>query len=227
MILAIDTATDQSSIALFGLETPLAELSWFARGNHSRRLAELLPRLLELAGIEIAALTGIAVAIGPGSFNGLRVGISLAKGLALARSLPLAGVATLDVIAFAAAGPAVCASLPAGRGEVYAAWYEGERTEWRRTSDYLRLSLADAAALYRPGTLLAGEGAGLLAETLARHGVAPALQETPARLRRAAYLAELGRQYCDAHRADGLDDIQPLYLRRSAAEENRAATQGE
>jgi tRNA threonylcarbamoyladenosine biosynthesis protein TsaB len=172
-------------------------------------------------------LTGIAVAVGPGSFNGLRVGISLAKGLAFARNLPLAGISTLDIIAFAASAPSVCASLPAGRGEVYAAWYEGNDTDWHRTSDYLRLSLAEASTRYRSGTLLAGEGAPLLAGTLTEQGLAPALQKTPEKLRRAGYLAELGRQYFDAHRADGLDDVQPLYLRRSAAEENRAATQGE
>jgi tRNA threonylcarbamoyladenosine biosynthesis protein TsaB len=227
MILAIDTATGQASIAVLGNGGLLAELSWWSRGNHSRQLGALVPQLLELSGTEVGSLTGVAVAIGPGSFNGLRVGISMAKGLAFARKVPLAGIPTLDVIAVAAGGSRVCASLPAGRGEIYAAWYEGRKAGWSRTSDYLRLPLEEAAARYRDGEMLAGEGAEHLAEVLARRGLAPALQSEGAGLRRAGYLAELGRQYFDAHRADGLDDIQPLYLRRSAAEEKRAASQGE
>jgi tRNA threonylcarbamoyladenosine biosynthesis protein TsaB len=229
MILAIDTATNQASLALLGDDAVLAELSWVSRGDHSRQLGDLLPRLLALAACEVKDLAGIAVASGPGSFNGIRVGMSLAKGLALARRIPLAGISTLDVIGYGAAcaDQSVCATLNAGRGELFIAWYEGAGPTWQRVSEHARMAIDAAAETYRPGAILAGDGALLLAEALAVRGAAPALPSAVARPRRAGYLAELGRQYFNAHGSDGLDELQPLYLRRSAAEEKRAASQGE
>lgn len=229
MILAIDTATDQASVALLADDVTVAEFSWRSRGNHSRHLGSLLPELFSLAGIAVERLTGIAVSSGPGSFNGLRVGISLAKGLAFARNLPLAGISTLDVIGFSAARDSrpVLALLSAGRGELFSASYEGIGASWRRMSEYRRLSVSGTAETFMPQSVLAGEGAAVLAQELSARGISAEMQDAGSSLRRAGYLAELGRHYFDAHLPDGLDDLQPLYLRRSAAEEKLATSQGE
>jgi tRNA threonylcarbamoyladenosine biosynthesis protein TsaB len=226
LILAIDTATEQASTALVDGDRVLVELSWVAGGNHSRHLTVVLDTLFALAGAGPEALTSIAVASGPGSFNGLRVGVSVAKGLAMARHIPLVGVSTLDIIGVAASPWAaeVWAVLAAGRGEVYQAAFSGRGDTWRRTSEYRRLSLAAAADVYPSGTLLSGNGANLLADALAARDVDVPLVTGAFGVRRAAFLAELGARYFATGGSDQLDELQPLYLRRSSAEEKREAT---
>lgn len=167
MIIALDTSTSHASIALVrdedsphdhprGGPAPddpiLAELTWEIGRRHSQELVPRLQWLLAVCGASPADLTAVAVALGPGSFNGIRVGVATAKALAFARDLPLYGSSTLDVMAWGqrqaaalaeltaaasdyetpevshatrAPGPraTICAALDAGRGEVYAARY--------------------------------------------------------------------------------------------------------
>src|SRR3990172_5808575 len=99
MLLAIDTATQAASLALYDEDCVRAEVTWQSTGRHT---SELMPRIvwmIEQASSAMSDLTGLAVSIGPGSFTGLRVGLAVAKGLALANDLPIVGVPTLDVIA--------------------------------------------------------------------------------------------------------------------------------
>src|SRR5690349_5628742 len=117
MLLAIDTATKQISLALHDGQTVAAETTWLSDNFHSTELAPQVALLLRRAGRDAAGLSGIAVAIGPGSYTGLRIGLGFAKGLALAQNLPLVGVPTLDGLMRAQpphAGPAL-ALLQAGR----------------------------------------------------------------------------------------------------------------
>ena len=84
MILAIDTATRTASIALYDSSGVLAEESWRSRNNHSVEVMPAIMRLVERQGCSMSDLAGIAVSLGPGSFTGLRIGLSAAKGLCLA-----------------------------------------------------------------------------------------------------------------------------------------------
>lgn len=225
MILAIDTSTDTASVAVLGDQEPLSEITWASRGTHSRRIIQLTSEALSLAGIVPSELSAIAVAIGPGSFNGLRVGLSAAKGMAMALSIPLVGISTLDVIGFqaAAAGRRVVATVPAGRHEICISVFTTVDDALKRETDYLRLGTEEAANLCSAGDIIAGPGREALAESLALRGC-PVTVQTPVRdSRRGSYLAELGRRYVDAGGESQMEDIVPLYLRRSAAEEKRAA----
>lgn len=221
LILALDTSTDQASVAIADGRRIRAELTWLAAGNHSHHLTGAIQEGLRLAGVEVADLEGLAVAIGPGSFSGLRVGLAEAKGLALARVLPLVGIGTLDVTAHGAryAGGPILAVVPAGRGRFYAAPYGSADGRWQRTGDYRQVTAAGAAML-APDHLVVGEGADSIAQ------LNPALTIGPT-LRRAGYLAELGSKRLADGEIDDLNAIEPLYLRRSAAEETRAQTRGE
>ncbi len=145
--LALDTSTRQASVALCTEETLLGEYAWQVGNNHSVELLERIQRLVTECGQTMQSLEAIAVATGPGSFNGLRVALATAKSLAFALTLPLVGVSTLDVIAAQQQhwrGP-ICAVMEAGRGELYAACYlfdeiveAGQLScELRRLSDYL------------------------------------------------------------------------------------------
>lgn len=123
-ILAIDTSSEQLGVALSdGRST--AELSWPAGRQQSAVLLPAIDALLLRQGLGISDLGAIAVAIGPGTFNGLRAGLGTAKGLALGSGLPLVGVGTLaaTVLPFAAPGRLTVGVVAAGRGRVVSAIY--------------------------------------------------------------------------------------------------------
>jgi tRNA threonylcarbamoyl adenosine modification protein YeaZ len=180
---------------------------------------------MSVSGVNPKDLSAIAAAIGPGSFNGIRVGLSIAKGIALALEVPLVGIGTLDVIAYQAAGARqrVWATVPAGRGEVCCARFQLVGAGLERQTDYLRLDAGDAADLVRPGDVICGPGRTILVDAIGYLPQDVCFYPAVRDLRRAAFLAELARQYLDAGGETQIDDVEPLYLRRPAAEERRAA----
>ncbi|HAS05037.1 MAG TPA: tRNA (adenosine(37)-N6)-threonylcarbamoyltransferase complex dimerization subunit type 1 TsaB, partial [Dehalococcoidia bacterium] len=95
MHLAIDTSTDTAGIAIADEFNILAELTWSCGRNHSVELMPRMTKLLEDAGVKFEDIKGVVVAIGPGSFNGLRVGVSTAKGIAFSLDVPIVGIGTL------------------------------------------------------------------------------------------------------------------------------------
>lgn len=124
-LLAFDTSTVVTSVALVEGHTVLAESSAFHPAGHSERLLPLVDEVLLRANRPLTALDGLAVGIGPGSFTGVRLGLATAKGLHLATGLPLFGVSSLDALAASAwglEGP-LLAALDARRDEVYASLY--------------------------------------------------------------------------------------------------------
>ncbi len=125
MLLAIDTSTDTASLALAQHETVLAELTWRAKQNHTTQLLPNLNYLFSITGANAKLLRAIIVAQGPGSFNGLRVGVSAAKGLAFSLKIPIVGINSLEMAAYqyAETGLPVCAIFNAGRSEVATATY--------------------------------------------------------------------------------------------------------
>jgi tRNA threonylcarbamoyladenosine biosynthesis protein TsaB len=98
-ILALDTATDSCSVAATDDGTLAAELTIRKNQTHSKHLMELIHSVLEIAGFGVGDLDGLAVTVGPGSFTGLRIGISTIKGLAHALDKPVVGVSTLEALA--------------------------------------------------------------------------------------------------------------------------------
>src|SRR5438128_99563 len=99
MLLALDTSTNAPSIALYDERGIVGETTWRTHENHTRSLMPEIVRLMELVGTDVSALKAIGVATGPGSFTGLRIGLSAAKGLAYSLNLALIGVPTLDISA--------------------------------------------------------------------------------------------------------------------------------
>lgn len=97
LLLAIDTATRFAGLALYDGDTVLAESCWLSKNNHSAEVMPVLVHMLEQQKLEANDLSAIAVAIGPGSFTGLRIGLSIAKGLAQATGIPIFGIPTLDI----------------------------------------------------------------------------------------------------------------------------------
>src|SRR5689334_11347480 len=125
MLLAVDTSSAQLGLALYDGSQLLAESLWTSRARHTVELAPALNELFERTGVKMDDLRALGVALGPGSFTSLRVGLAFVKGLALARNLPLLGIPTLDIVA--AYQPLnrlpFAALLPAGRNRLAVGWY--------------------------------------------------------------------------------------------------------
>ena len=127
LVLGIDTATDVCAVGLVRGATPLVDLSVRVPRSHGTRLAPLVTEALAHAGLAAPDLDAVAVSAGPGSYTGLRIGLSLAKGLCLAADAALVAVPTLDALARVVQRESgtrlVVPCLPSRRGEVYAAAY--------------------------------------------------------------------------------------------------------
>lgn len=140
LILSIETATRAGSLALLGGRELLAALEGDATRSHSTDLLDLIQRALDEAGRQVRDVDLFAVALGPGSFTGLRIGVATAKGLASTLGRKVAGVPTLQAVALAACFPErsaeqVVALLPAGRGELFAQSFRVEDSSTVRPLD--------------------------------------------------------------------------------------------
>jgi len=217
MELAIDTSTDTASLALIQDSQVLAELTWRSGQNHSTQLLPNLNHLLDQFKLNIQSLTGIIVARGPGSFNGLRVGISTAKGLAFSLGIPIVGVSSLEAEAYQYAGTGlpVCPIFNAGRGEIATALYQKKRNKWCQLTAEHITTVDTLCSQTTTKTIFCGEFvpsiASQLRERLRQKAVIPS---SVTMLRRASFLAELGLKQLKAGNYDDPATLQPLYLRR-------------
>ena len=212
MLLVIDTSTRNAGAALARDGQVISSRSWRSTVNHTAELMPAVVHLLEAAQLTVNDLEGIVVALGPGGFSALRVGMSVAKGLALATGKPLAGIGTLDAEAqpFRHSGLTLCAMLDAGRGEVASAGFgtDGERSREDRICPPEEL-LAGLSGQH----IFCGEGVAshalLIKEQLGDKAVV--VGHTPAA--RLWALAELGHLKLDAGNGDDVATLQPYYLR--------------
>jgi tRNA threonylcarbamoyladenosine biosynthesis protein TsaB len=232
MLLAIDCSTSAASVALTRDGHLAAEISWDVGRRHSQELLDRLGDLLAIARAVPQDLTRIAVASGPGSFNGVRVAMTAAKTLAFSLGLPIAAFPTLDVAAASIAAPCgtICAVLEAGRGEVYTAQFQRSREQPQPTTERVVESLwrvappsiatpemlAGAMLPLAGPVLFCGEWRRETRDTLARLLGTRAWFASPLNPRRAAALAAIagGAPASDWTREPAT--IEPLYLRRPA-----------
>ncbi len=201
MLLAFDTATPHVTVALHDGSTVVATFESEESMRHGEMLAPGIEHVLTSAGVSVGALTGIAVGVGPGPFTGLRVGLVTARTLALARSLPVYGVCSLDILAAEAIDSGLAefvVATDARRKEVYLASY----AEGRRVHGPEVIKPEDAAT----DVTVVGRGARLYPEHFP-HAAGP---EHPS----AAVLCDVvSRQRFE------ILDPEPLYLRRPDATE--------
>ena len=221
-VLAVETSTRAGGVALLDDDRLVAEYLLDVSVTHSERLMSAVDRVLADARWAARQLEGLAVAIGPGSFTGLRVAVSTVKGLALALDLPVAPVPTLDAMAAAlpwAALP-VCPVLDARKGEVYAALYRWDGTAMQREWEYAALSPQALAERLTEPVILAGDGAPAVRSPHAR-AVPP-----PRRLPSPACVGVLGLERLRRGDSVTAAALAPLYLRPSEAELKRRVLAG-
>lgn len=221
IVLAIDTATSIAGIALYTEDRVLAEATWVTQGNHTAELMPTLAFAMERQRLKPQDLGGLVVSIGPGSFTGTRIGLAVAKGLALALHLPLVGVPTLDALAYAHAPLRLptWAVVEAGRGRYCAALYGIQRGQWQKVSPYRIVKLDALAPDGNHKTLYCGElGRAARDELRAKFADLAILAPSAASLRRPAFLAELGWRRLLADEADEVAALSPIYLQHPTSE---------
>ncbi len=214
MLLAIDTSTRMVGIALYDGVQVVSESLWTSRDYHTVELAPAVAEMLARAGINAAGLQGLAVALGPGSFTGLRIGLALAKGLALTQRLPLVGVPSLDFLA--AAQPVqdlpLAAVLRAGRGRLAVGWYFPSAGGWQPGGRLEVLTAAELNAAISRVTLVCGELDEEERRLLARKRKNVRLASPAQCARRPGFLAEIGWQRLQSGQVDAPETLAPIYL---------------
>ncbi len=216
MQIAIDTSTDTASLAVVQDSEVLAELTWRCGQSHSTQLLPNLFHLLNQAKLSLEAASCIIVAKGPGSYNGLRVGISTAKGLAFSLGIPIIGVSTMEVEAYQQAeiGLPICPIFNAGRGEIATAIYQMKRDKWRQLTAEHITTVDALCSQITTKTIFCGEFVPFILAQLRERLKQRAVVLPPAAgLRRASFLAELGLKRLKAGDYDNLATLQALYLR--------------
>jgi tRNA threonylcarbamoyladenosine biosynthesis protein TsaB len=216
-VLAVETSTLAGGVALLDGERVVGEYLLDVGVTHSERLVAAVDRLLADARWTAADLEGLAVAIGPGSFTGLRIGISTVKGLGVALSIPIAAVPTLDALAWALPFSAlpVCPLIDARRGEVYACLYRWNGLEMQREWEYLAVPPDDLSQRLGEPTVLLGDAATRIRSPYGR--LAPPARRLPS----PACVGQLGLERLRRGQTEAAADLVPLYLRPSEAELRR------
>jgi tRNA threonylcarbamoyladenosine biosynthesis protein TsaB len=222
-ILGIDTATSCGGVGLIDDDAVVAEYAFHREETPSAQLIPAIQALLQEARITIHEIDGMAVSVGPGSFTGLRVGLSTVKGFALAAERPVAGVPTLEALAaqLPSTPSLICPIVDARKGEVYTALYkqrEGGRVE--QLSPYQVLSpskLFEEIPLQE--MVFVGDGVDVYGELIRERLTDKAFFASPhLNCLRGSTVAELGLQHIKKGEKDDISSLVPIYVRRSDAE---------
>lgn len=213
MLLAVDTSTSLTGLALYDGVQVLGEMTWITRQHHTAELSPALSGLLSRCGVSMGMVSALGVAVGPGSFTSLRVGLSLVKGIALARNLPVMGIPTLDVIATAQplAEHPLIAIIQAGRTRIAFSVYENNGKQWQAEGPIRSGTLEELIAGIDSPASIAGELTSEERKKISKakklHLASPALC-----VRRPAVLAELAWNRWRNHDVDDAATLAPIYL---------------
>lgn len=214
MLLAVDTSTSWIGLALYDGVRVLGEVTWQSKNHHTVELSPGIHELMERCDVKTADLQALGVALGPGSFTALRIGLSVVKGMALVLRVPVIGVPTLD--ALVAAQPVqtaqLAAILQAGRGRLALVWYDAVDGRWQpRGEPQITTAEALVLQLNKP-TQVVGEMSASERQVLSRRRK-NAIMASPAQsLRRPSFLAELAWERWRAGQVDDVVSLSPIYL---------------
>ncbi len=215
MLLGIDTSTRSVGIVIYDGHQILCEESWISRRFHTVELAGAVDANLKRAGLAPRDLDLLAVAIGPGSFTGLRIGLALVKGLAYTHQIPVIGIPTLDITARAIppADKRLAAVLQAGRDRLAVAWYKAGEGGWQADGKLENLAIKDLVKKIKKPCILTGELTKEIRTELQDHELISLAEPTLA-LRSPKYLAELAWERWKAGDLDDVLALKPTYLHK-------------
>lgn len=222
MILGIDTSTRCGSVGLINETEVVSEYLLNIPVTHSERLLEAVGLILKEADCLMQDLDGWAISLGPGSFTGLRIGVSTVKGLAYATQKPVAGVSSLDALAsqISPTPYLICPVLDARKGEVYAAFYRYDETNLlRKNSDYQAMKPEDLVEKIEEKVIFVGDGVKTYGDYLKNALSSFALFPNPSlHLPHGSTVARLGSELLRKGQSLDVNAFIPIYVRPSEAE---------
>lgn len=227
-ILALDSSGIVASVAIWEEDTILAEYSVNYKKTHSQTLLPMLDEIVKMTEADLATLDAIAVAAGPGSFTGLRIGSATAKGLALALEKPILAIPTVEALAYNLYDTKglICPIMDARRNQVYTGVYRFENHKLVTVIDQEAVAITDLLAqleqLGEEVTFL-GDGVPVFSKKIQESFTLP-YSFAPAHLnrQRAGAVASLGAVYMKEGKLQSATEHAPDYLRVSQAERERA-----
>ncbi len=232
-ILGIDSSGLTASVALLTDEYLVGEYTVNYRKTHSQTLLPMLDEVARMTELDLNTIDAIAVAGGPGSFTGLRIGSATAKGLGFALDKPLVHVPTVDAIAYNLVGhrDLVCPLMDARRNQTYTGLYRFQGNEMETIKEQCAVGIEEITETINQagaGVVFLGDGAPVFSEYLCSHIKVPFLFAPPHLNRqRAGAVAALGMKYFAAGKYESADDHVPEYLRLSQAEREKMAHEPE
>jgi len=221
-ILGIDTSTTCGSIGLIHDENVISEYLLNLSITHSERLLDAIDLVLGRTRCALADLDGFSISLGPGSFTGVRIGVSTVKGLAFAVQKPVVGASTLDVLASQVSPTPylICPIIDARKGEVYAAFYRYEEFKHlKRLSEYQAIRPEVLSGMLKEPTIFLGDGAIKYEDDL-KNSLKSLALFSPAALHipHGSAVARLGAELLMRGEVLDLATFSPLYVRLSDAE---------
>ena len=215
MLLAIDSATQKIGIALYDGAQVNHESIWHSKNYHTVELAPAIKSAVENAGFDFNDIEAVGVSLGPGSYTGLRIGMSVAKGIVLTKKLPLIGVSTFDILAKAQTlqpDSQLAIILEAGRKRLSVGWYKVIDGAWKKFQEPDLLTPQELSQKINTPTLVCGE---ILTETqrvLTRKWKNVTLLSPAFSLRRPSFLAEIAWKRWKAGDVDDPAALDPFYM---------------
>ena len=221
LILALDSSAAPASAALLEDGKILSEFYINTKQTHSQTLMPMVESVLKLTNKTLDDVTCMAVSAGPGSFSGVRIGVSCVKGLSMTRNIPCAGVSTLRAMAENARQLTgiVCAVMDARCGQVYNALFRAESGKLTRLCDDRALPIAELLEECKTFTekiYLVGDGAELCYKTFA--AIRAELLQPQLRFQRASGVAMAAQEMIENGQTVTPDALMPIYLRLPQAE---------
>lgn len=219
-ILGFDTAAPTNTIGLVDGDRVLADYAWEARDNSLQRIVLNIDNVLKRGGVRLEDLDGLAVGIGPGSWTGAKVGVTVAKTLAYVTGKPLCGVTSLEALAYQnrTVTVQVCPLVDAGKGNVYAALFRPRSKNLVRKGDYYVGEIAGLLASVKEPTLFVGKPAHLYRQTLVRELGPLASFGSPSDSPSGCVFAWLALPRFQKGSTDDALSLAPLYLKESLAQ---------
>ena len=212
MLLAVDTSTTQIGLALYDGAQVIGEFAWRSGQRHTTELAPAVSDLLTRCGSTMDDVRALGVALGPGSFTSLRVGLALVKGLALSKQIPLVGIPTFDILANAqpVSELPLAVAIQAGRSRFAVGWYKSSGKEWQAQGGGRIVTLEEIIVEVENPSIVCGEFSVEERQKLNDENIqltSPALS-----IRRPAILAELAWARWQAGNVDDAASLAPIYL---------------
>jgi len=220
-VLGVDTSTMTAGIGIVEEDEILVGVKFSVKITYSEILLSCIDQALKNVSLKIDDIDGLAISIGPGSFTGLRIGLSTLKGLSFATGKPLVSILSLDALAYLSlyCQYPVVTMLDAKKNQVYAAIYETNDGELKRQSDYLVIDVEDLVKRISQKTLFVGPGAKLyqkrLIELLGDKAYFSLAEQS---LPSGATVALLGSRKLILGQFEDIVNLEPFYLRKSEAE---------